>query len=79
MKLSYRINEKVLRFSFTILINLLFGCEALLRGKCPNTEFFLVRILSECGKIQTRKKFCISTRFTQWSTLGCFVNFLVSR
>ena len=25
------------------------------RGKCPNTEFFLVRIPSECGKIWTRK------------------------
>ena len=22
---------------------------------CPNTEFFLVRIQSECGKIRTRK------------------------
>ena len=26
-----------------------------LREKCPHTEFFLVRIQSECGKIQTRK------------------------
>ena len=25
------------------------------REKCPNTEFFLVRIQSECGKIWTRK------------------------
>ena len=24
--------------------------------KCPNTEFFLVRIQSKCGKMQTRKK-----------------------
>ena len=23
--------------------------------KCPNTEFFLVRIQSECGKMPTRK------------------------
>ena len=29
--------------------------EATLREKCPNTEFFLVRIQSECGKIRTRK------------------------
>ena len=29
-----------------------------LREKCPNTEFFLVRIFqSECGKIRTRKNF----------------------
>ena len=27
-----------------------------LREKCPNTEFLLVRIHSECGKIRTRKK-----------------------
>ena len=27
-----------------------------LRKKCPNTEFFVVRIQSECGKIRTRKK-----------------------
>ena len=26
-----------------------------LREKCPHTEFSLVRIQSECGKIQTRK------------------------
>ena len=26
-----------------------------LREKCPNTEFFLVRIQSKCGKIFTRK------------------------
>ena len=26
-----------------------------LHEKCPNTEFFLVRIQSKCGKIQTRK------------------------
>ena len=26
-----------------------------LREKCPHTEFLLVRIRSECGKIQTRK------------------------
>ena len=26
-----------------------------LREKCPNTEFFLGRIQSECGKMQTRK------------------------
>ena len=26
-----------------------------LREKCPNTEFFLVRIQSECSKIRTRK------------------------
>ena len=26
-----------------------------LREKCPNTEFFLVRIQPECGKIRTRK------------------------
>ena len=26
-----------------------------LREKCPNTEFFLVRIQSECEKIRTRK------------------------
>ena len=25
------------------------------RKKCPNKEFFLVRIQFECGKIQTRK------------------------
>ena len=24
-----------------------------LREKCPNTEFFLVRVQSECGKIRT--------------------------
>ena len=29
--------------------------EYTLREKCPNTEFFLVRIQSECGKIRTRK------------------------
>ena len=28
-----------------------------LREKCPNTEFFLVRIQSECGKIRTWKQF----------------------
>ena len=26
-----------------------------LREKCPYTEFFLVRIQSECGKMRTRK------------------------
>ena len=29
--------------------------EITLREKCQNTEFFLVRIQSRCGKIQTRK------------------------
>ena len=32
------------------------GSIVTLRGKCPNTEFFLVRSQSECGKRLTRKK-----------------------
>ena len=38
------------------ILNIQFDKHAL-REKCPNTEFFLVRIQSECGKIRTRKNF----------------------
>ena len=41
-----------------------FCCISLCK-KCLNTEFFLVRIQSECGKIWTRKKLRIWTLFTQ--------------
>ena len=37
---------ETLRFFLAILTL----CE-----KCPNTEFFLVRLQSKCGKIQTKK------------------------
>ena len=30
-------------------------CSEALREKCPNAEFFLVRIQYECGKIRARK------------------------
>ena len=43
-----------------------------LRKKCSNTELFLVRIQSECGKIRTRKnslfgRFSRSGRFSKIS------------
>ena len=34
-----------------------------LREKCPNTEFFLVRVQSECGKLRTWK---ICLFFSSW-------------
>ena len=51
-----------------------------LREKCPNTEFFLVRILLYLEKIQEntdQKKLRIWTLFTKWflkkfQTLNCF-------
>ena len=43
--------------------------------KCPNTEFFLVRIQSECGKIQTRKN-SVFGHFSRSVGVSVFSNFL---
>ena len=52
-----------------------------LREKCPNTEFFLVRIFlysvqiqenTDQDKLRICKEFCIWTLFTQWF-LVCFL------
>ena len=54
--------EMILSIMFMVLrqkwIIILSKCQcqcATLRKKCPNTEFFLVHIQSEYGKILTRK------------------------
>ena len=47
-----------------------------LREKCPNAEFFLVRIflyLVRIQKIRTRKKLRIWTLFTQWPYLVKYI------
>ena len=47
-------------------------CRNSLREKCPNTEFFLVRIQSKCGKIRTRK----NPVFGHFSRSDLFCHFL---
>ena len=69
----------VLIFLTVYELKLFLFCSSL-REKCPNTEFFLVRIFPDsdeygeivflrikpgCGKIRTRKKLRISTLFAQ--------------
>ena len=70
----YNVNFTCVAYSFILTVCLT------LREKCPNTEFFLVRIFrhsdwirrdtvslcihTECGKIRTRKKLRIRTLFS---------------
>ena len=44
------------------------------REKCPNTEFFLLRIQSECGKIWPEKTLYLDT-FLTVTTLQCTITF----
>ena len=58
----------------SIVFNLKFAVAAwkrILFEKCPNTEFFLVRILSECDKIRTRKN-SVFEHFSRSEFLGYF-------
>ena len=40
-----------------------------LRENCPNTEFFLVRIQSKCGKIRSKKSFVFG-HFSRCETMS---------
>ena len=53
-------SEALLNLIKTIhnILSILFAKEVL-SEKCPNMEFFLVLIQSECGKMRTRKNPCL--------------------
>ena len=71
----FRCPEKLLRLNSTS-IETVFSVvwfTFVLREKCPNTEFFLVRSISpysaECGKIRTRK----NSAFGHFSRSVCVI------
>ena len=56
-------------------LHFLLSCSSTLRKKCSNTELFLVRIQSECGKIRTRN----NSVFGHFSRSATFLAFRLFR